>query len=136
MPRAAMPRIAKFSGAAAPRRKGGEVVEAGGVPWKIHVPARLGLRELHRRRVVFPRERIDARLLHEGHVRPRLAVLPEGAEEAENRERSSRSKPGGRIRYLPPPFWGPARSQQNESQTASINYFITIPPSPRTVRSS
>src|SRR5271165_1944363 len=60
-----------------------------------------GVRELHRRRVVFPRERIDARLLQDGHVRPRLAVLPEAAEEAENRERSSRSKPGGRIRYLP-----------------------------------
>ena len=60
-----------------------------------------GVRELHRRRVVFRREWIDARLLQDGHVRPRLAVLPEAAEEAENRERSSRSKPGGRIRYLP-----------------------------------
>ena len=64
------------------------MVEVGGVPWKIHVMFRhaWGVWELHRRRVVFPREQIDARLLQEGHVRPRLAVLPEGAEEAENRE--------------------------------------------------
>ena len=31
-----------------------------------------------------PFERIHARLLQEGHVRPRIAVLPQGMEEVEN----------------------------------------------------